>query len=148
MDGPDPLPPLSAAQLEIMNVVWGRGEATVAEVWRALSARRKVARNTVLTMLARLEEEGGRGALACVRLGPVVVVLAEGAGLTLAIVPRSLIGAAAVARTIDEPDGAVAEDAGGPWPARAPRDRGSAVVGAESPAQAAPPVAGVSRTHA
>ena len=58
MDGPDPLPPLSEAQLEIMSIVWDRGEATVAEVWRALAARRKVARNTVLTMLARLEEKG------------------------------------------------------------------------------------------
>lgn len=58
MDDPGPLAPLSAAQLEIMHVVWGRGEATVADVWGALSARRKVARNTVLTMLARLEEKG------------------------------------------------------------------------------------------
>lgn len=51
-------PPLSEAQLEIMNIVWDRGEATVAEVWKALGARRKVARNTVLTMLTRLEEKG------------------------------------------------------------------------------------------
>ena len=51
-------PPLSEAQLEIMNVVWDRGEATVAEVWKALAARRKVARNTVQTMIARLEERG------------------------------------------------------------------------------------------
>lgn len=58
MDDPGPLAPLSAAQLEIMHVVWARGEATVADVWGALSARRKVARNTVLTMLARLEEKG------------------------------------------------------------------------------------------
>jgi len=54
----DPLPPLSEAQLEIMNVIWDRGEATVADVWRALAARRKVARNTVLTMVQRLEEKG------------------------------------------------------------------------------------------
>jgi predicted transcriptional regulator len=54
----DPLPPLSDAQMEIMNVVWERGEATVAEVWKELTARRKVARNTVLTMLTRLEEKG------------------------------------------------------------------------------------------
>ena len=31
-----PLPPLSEAQMEIMNVVWNRGEATVADVWKAL----------------------------------------------------------------------------------------------------------------
>ncbi len=58
MDAPHGLPPLSEAQLEIMNVVWDRGEVTVADVWKALSEDRKVARNTVLTMLTRLEEKG------------------------------------------------------------------------------------------
>jgi predicted transcriptional regulator len=51
-------PPLSEAQLEIMNVVWDRGEVTVADVWKAVASRRKVSRNTVLTMLTRLEEKG------------------------------------------------------------------------------------------
>jgi BlaI family transcriptional regulator, penicillinase repressor len=55
---PSKLPSLSPGQLEIMDVVWRHGDATVAEVWKALSARRQVARNTVLTMLARLEEKG------------------------------------------------------------------------------------------
>jgi predicted transcriptional regulator len=55
---PEPLPPLSEAQMEIMTVVWDRGEVTVADVWKAISARRKVARNTVLTMVNRLEEKG------------------------------------------------------------------------------------------
>ena len=50
--------PLSEGQIEIMNVVWDRGEVTVADVWKALCARRKVARNTVLTMITRLEEKG------------------------------------------------------------------------------------------
>ena len=58
MSRPEPLPPLSEAQMEIMNAVWNRGEVTVADVWKALSARRKVARNTVLTMIVRLEEKG------------------------------------------------------------------------------------------
>jgi predicted transcriptional regulator len=49
---------LSEAQLEIMNLVWDRGEVTVAEVWKALSARRKLARNTVQTMIVRLEDKG------------------------------------------------------------------------------------------
>ncbi len=53
-----PLPPLSEAQMEIMNVVWNRGEATVADVWKALGSRRKVARSTVVTMLMRLQEKG------------------------------------------------------------------------------------------
>ncbi len=48
-------PPLSDAQLEIMHILWDRGEATVAEVWKTLSARRRVARNTVSTMITRLE---------------------------------------------------------------------------------------------
>ena len=51
-------PPLSAAQLEVMNVVWDRGEAGVAEIWQELSKRRggdaPVARNTVQTTLSRL----------------------------------------------------------------------------------------------
>jgi BlaI family transcriptional regulator, penicillinase repressor len=53
---PAPLP--SDAQWEVMNVVWQRGEATVGEVWQAVSARRPLARNTVLTLVARLEEKG------------------------------------------------------------------------------------------
>ena len=50
--------PLSTAQVEIMNVVWGRQEVTVAEVWKDLSMRRSVARNTVQTLMSRLEEKG------------------------------------------------------------------------------------------
>jgi predicted transcriptional regulator len=50
--------PLSEAQLEIMNVVWDNREVTVAQVWRELSGRRRVARNTVQTMITRLEDRG------------------------------------------------------------------------------------------
>jgi BlaI family transcriptional regulator, penicillinase repressor len=57
MAEPD-LPPLSEAQLEIMNLVWDRGEVTVAEVWKALAERRPLARNTVQTLLLRLKEKG------------------------------------------------------------------------------------------
>jgi BlaI family transcriptional regulator, penicillinase repressor len=52
------LPPLSAAQLEIMNLVWDRGEVTVGEVYEILARRRSVARNTVQTTMVRLEEKG------------------------------------------------------------------------------------------
>jgi predicted transcriptional regulator len=52
------LPPLSEGQLEIMNVTWDRGEVTVGEVWKALAQRRAVSRNTVSTMISRLEEKG------------------------------------------------------------------------------------------
>lgn len=51
-----PLP--SDAQWEVLNIIWDRGEATVGEVWQDFSARRPVARNTVLTLVARLEEKG------------------------------------------------------------------------------------------
>jgi predicted transcriptional regulator len=50
--------PLSEAQLEIMTLFWDRGELSVAEVWQALGARRPVARNTVQTLIARLEDRG------------------------------------------------------------------------------------------
>jgi predicted transcriptional regulator len=49
--------PLTDAQREIMEVFWQRGEATVSEVRDAL-ARRDLARNTVQTMIVRLEERG------------------------------------------------------------------------------------------
>jgi BlaI family transcriptional regulator, penicillinase repressor len=50
-------PQLSDAQMEIMNLVWDRGEVTVADVWEALRAKRPVARNTVQTVMTRLEEK-------------------------------------------------------------------------------------------
>src|SRR5262249_33433642 len=52
------LMPLAEGQLEIMEIVWERGEVTVGELWKALSAHRKVARNTVQTMVQRLAEQG------------------------------------------------------------------------------------------
>ena len=51
-------PELTPAQLEIMEIVWARGQTGVAEVWKALGERREVARNTVQTMMARLCERG------------------------------------------------------------------------------------------
>jgi predicted transcriptional regulator len=58
MAEPEDLPPLSEAQLEIMDVVWDRGEATLGDVWSLLSSRRPVARNTVQTLITRLVEKG------------------------------------------------------------------------------------------
>ncbi len=51
-------PPLSEVQLEIMEVVWERGEVTVAAVWKTLAERRNVTRNTIQTLMARLDERG------------------------------------------------------------------------------------------
>lgn len=50
--------PLTEAQREIMEIVWDRGEVTVSEVREALANRRDLARNTVQTMIVRLEEKG------------------------------------------------------------------------------------------
>jgi len=49
---------VSRAQLEIMELVWERGEVTVAEVWEAMRERRPIARNTVQTTMKRLEDKG------------------------------------------------------------------------------------------
>src|ERR1700728_3039539 len=52
------LPDLSPAQREIMEIVWQRGEVTANEVRRVLSRTRTVARNTVRTLLERMEDKG------------------------------------------------------------------------------------------
>jgi BlaI family penicillinase repressor len=52
------LPELTPAQGEIMDIVWERGEVSASEVRRALSRTRAVARNTVRTLLERMEEKG------------------------------------------------------------------------------------------
>jgi BlaI family transcriptional regulator, penicillinase repressor len=49
---------LTPAQVEILSVIWARGEAGVADVWHELAQRRQLARNTVQTMLTRLHERG------------------------------------------------------------------------------------------
>jgi len=49
---------LSAQQLEIMNIVWERGDATVRDVYEALRARRSVAYTTVMTMMKLMEARG------------------------------------------------------------------------------------------
>ncbi|HEY8749798.1 MAG TPA: BlaI/MecI/CopY family transcriptional regulator [Tepidisphaeraceae bacterium] len=56
------VPDLSEAQIEIMNVIWDApAGAGVMDVWKALAAKRQVARNTVQTTLVRLEEKGWLG---------------------------------------------------------------------------------------
>lgn len=51
-------PPLSDAQRELMEIIWDHGEISVSEVRDILSSKRRLARNTVQTMLVRLEEKG------------------------------------------------------------------------------------------
>ncbi|MHC4557684.1 MAG: BlaI/MecI/CopY family transcriptional regulator [Planctomycetota bacterium] len=48
---------LGRLELQIMNVVWDRGKATVHDVKNALS-RRKPAYSTILTMMRKLEAKG------------------------------------------------------------------------------------------
>ncbi len=50
--------PLSASQREIMEIVWTRGEISAFELRDVLSERRQVARETVRTLLSRMEEKG------------------------------------------------------------------------------------------
>jgi len=58
MESKEPLPPLSRAQAEIMDVMWELGEATLARVCASLAKRRELARSTVQTQLTRLVEKG------------------------------------------------------------------------------------------
>ncbi len=51
------LPKITEAQLELMRIVWEKGEATVTEVWEALPPDRRVVRTTVMNVLARLAEK-------------------------------------------------------------------------------------------
>ena len=52
------LPPLSESQREIMEIVWDLGEASARDVREVLLRSRDVARNTVRTLLERMEEKG------------------------------------------------------------------------------------------
>jgi len=45
-------------ELEILKVIWERGQATVREVYLELSKQRKIAYTTVLTMMGVLENKG------------------------------------------------------------------------------------------
>lgn len=56
MSEPEP-PQLTPLQIDLMRVLWARGEATAAEVHAALSAR-GLAPTTVATLLRRLEKRG------------------------------------------------------------------------------------------
>jgi BlaI family transcriptional regulator, penicillinase repressor len=52
------LPELSPAQHKIMDCIWQHGELSVSGVRAVLAPRQKVARNTVRTLMARMEEKG------------------------------------------------------------------------------------------
>jgi predicted transcriptional regulator len=52
------LPGLSQSQREIMEIVWDRDEVSAIEVRDVLSKNRDLAKNTVRTLLDRMEEKG------------------------------------------------------------------------------------------
>ena len=52
------LPGLSQSQREIMEIVWDRGEVSANDVRKILSEKRPLARNTVRTLLERMEDKG------------------------------------------------------------------------------------------
>jgi predicted transcriptional regulator len=49
---------LGDLQLRIMKVLWGQGEATVADVQRAVGGKDDLAYTTVATMLRKMEARG------------------------------------------------------------------------------------------
>jgi BlaI family penicillinase repressor len=53
-----PLAELSAAQVEIMEIIWQRGEMSASELRDLIGRTRPVARNTIRTLLERMEEKG------------------------------------------------------------------------------------------
>lgn len=52
------MPKLANLQLAIMQTLWRRGQATVAEVQKDLRAERPLAYTTVSTMLSKMERKG------------------------------------------------------------------------------------------
>jgi predicted transcriptional regulator len=53
-----PPPPLTEAELRLMQILWTKGRATVAEVAAALPKQLDLAYNTVLTTMRILEAKG------------------------------------------------------------------------------------------
>jgi BlaI family transcriptional regulator, penicillinase repressor len=49
---------LTDQELEIMKIIWQRGDSTVREVYEELLKSRKIAYTTVMTMMGILEQKG------------------------------------------------------------------------------------------
>jgi predicted transcriptional regulator len=49
---------LTPQELEIMKIVWQKGQVTVRDVYETLLERRKIAYTTVMTMMRVLERKG------------------------------------------------------------------------------------------
>jgi len=55
---PKKLRPLSEMQTRIMSIIWDRGEASVSDIQNTLATDTVRARNTIQTLLSRLERKG------------------------------------------------------------------------------------------
>ena len=57
---PEPKGSLTAAQYEIMAIVWDVGDSgvSVADIWQVIAAARGIGRTTVLNQVDRLEKRG------------------------------------------------------------------------------------------
>jgi BlaI family transcriptional regulator, penicillinase repressor len=49
---------LTELQIAILRLLWERGEASVADIWEALYAERRLAQTTIATLVARLQRRG------------------------------------------------------------------------------------------
>jgi predicted transcriptional regulator len=49
---------LGPQELQIMKIVWDRGQVTVRDVYEALRERRQIAYTTVMTMMKILDQKG------------------------------------------------------------------------------------------
>lgn len=46
------------AQLEILNVLWDKGECTLGDVWSVMNKSRPLSKNTIQTLLTRMVDKG------------------------------------------------------------------------------------------
>lgn len=52
------LTPMGETEMEILQLVWKRGESTVADIQEEIMKRRKVAYTTVMTIMKNLADKG------------------------------------------------------------------------------------------
>ncbi len=53
-----PLTPVGESEMEILHIVWNKGESSVKEVQEEILAYRKVAYTTVMTIMKNLADKG------------------------------------------------------------------------------------------
>ena len=49
---------LGRLELQVMKLIWGKGEATVRDIWEKLYSERGLAYTTVATVMRKLEDKG------------------------------------------------------------------------------------------